>query len=46
MKDLNILAEHVPADLKPFLDWFDENYVGGPMRRGNERRPPQKSGKK
>ena len=29
----------VTAQLQPLLDWFKDNYVGRPMRRGNERHP-------
>jgi hypothetical protein len=32
---LDALAEHLPDTLIPLLDWFEDNYVGRPNRRGN-----------
>ena len=37
---IDALADDLPDGLHPLLDWFEDNYVGRPLRRGNERRPP------
>ena len=37
---LEILSVNLPPELQVLLDWFEDNYLGRPTRRGNERRPP------
>lgn len=37
---IDILAENLPEELQPLLNWFEDNYVGRLNRRGNGRRPP------
>ncbi|GCC36898.1 hypothetical protein chiPu_0015398 [Chiloscyllium punctatum] len=34
------LTDALPDELQPLLDWFEDNYVGRRLRRGNVRRPP------
>ena len=38
---ITALAEILPPELETLLDWFEDNYVGRPPRRGNVRRPPR-----
>ena len=37
---LNRLAEEIPTELEPLLDWFEDTYIVRPSRRGNERLTP------
>lgn len=37
---LEELGNHLPNDLQPILDWFEDTYIGRRNRRGNGRRPP------
>ena len=37
---IDALSRDLPDELQPLLNWFEDNYVGRPMRRGNGRRPP------
>ena len=37
---IDALSEELPLELHSLLNWFEDNYVGRPMRRGNGRRPP------
>ena len=34
------LAHYLPAELIPLLDWFEDNYIGHPNRRGPGRSSP------
>lgn len=34
------LSKAIPNELQELLNWFEDNYVGRPGRRGNARRPP------
>ena len=33
------LSDHLPAELDPVLDYFEDTYIGRPDRRGNRRNP-------
>ncbi|KRZ04603.1 hypothetical protein T11_5756 [Trichinella zimbabwensis] len=37
---IDSLAGHLPDELQPLLDWFEDRYVGLRNRRGDVRRPP------
>ncbi|KRZ00056.1 hypothetical protein T11_8057, partial [Trichinella zimbabwensis] len=37
---IDSLAGHLPDELQPLLDWFEDSYVGRRNRRGGGRRPP------
>ncbi|XP_064117591.1 uncharacterized protein LOC135223014 [Macrobrachium nipponense] len=37
---IDALSEDLPQELQSLINWFEDNYVGRPMRRGNGRRPP------
>ena len=37
---IDALSEDLPLELHSLLNWFEDHYVGRPMRRGNGRRPP------
>ncbi|KRZ70481.1 PiggyBac transposable element-derived protein 3 [Trichinella papuae] len=37
---IDSLAGHLPDELQPLLDWFEDSYVGRQNRRGGGRRPP------
>lgn len=37
---VDILADELPPELQPLLEWFEDVYIGRPNRRGNGRRPP------
>ena len=38
---IDLLYDDLSQELRQLLDWFEENYVGRPMRRGNERYLPR-----
>ena len=37
---IDALSANLPLELHFLLNWFEDNYVGGPMRRGTGTRPP------
>lgn len=37
---IDVLGDVIPEDLRPLLDWLEDNYVGRPNRRGQGRRRP------
>ncbi|KRZ19405.1 hypothetical protein T11_8895 [Trichinella zimbabwensis] len=37
---IDSLAGHLPDELQPLFDWFEDSYVGRQNRRGCGRRPP------
>lgn len=37
---IDALANDLPVELQPLLNWFEDSYVGRLNRRGNGRRPP------
>ena len=37
---LEYISGILPEDLQPVLDWFEDNYIGRPLRHSNQRRPP------
>lgn len=37
---IDALSADIPEELATLLNWFEENYNGGPNRRGTIRRPP------
>ena len=37
---VDVLANELPIELQPLLNWFEDNYIGRLNRRGNGRRPP------
>lgn len=39
-KAIDQLSKAIPDELQDLLNWFEDNYVGRPGRRGNARRPP------
>ena len=39
-KAFDQLSESLPNELQGLCNWFEDNYIGRPGRRGNARRPP------
>ena len=37
---MDALSDNIPPELQPLLNWFEDNYVGRPVRRGGGRRSP------
>ena len=37
---IDALSDDLPLELHSLLYWFEDNYVGRPMKRGTGRRPP------
>ncbi|XP_064117881.1 uncharacterized protein LOC135223347 [Macrobrachium nipponense] len=37
---IDALAQYLPDELQPLMNWVEDNYVGRPLRRGNGRRSP------
>ena len=37
---INVLSGDLPLKLHSLLNWFEDNFVGRPMRRGTGSRPP------